>query len=126
ARATEPLVVLGGSDLPLVTPVRFSATMAPLHWGVAVYSAAAGGSMAARAKTHVNMATWPCWSGRCIKRANCQEDSEASRKNSATFSKNAIGCQVFGRHPMLANGGQNAPTPGPQKRGKLATQFFFT
>src|SRR5207253_2181088 len=68
------------------------------------------------------MATnWLSRCGRCIKRAYRQEHSGPFGKNLATFSKNAIGCHVFGRHPM-AKGGQNARnSPGPQKPGKLVS-----
>ena len=64
---------------------------------------------------------WPSWCIRCIKRAYRQEDSEDCSKNLPTFSKNAIGCHVFGRHPMLANGGQMKGPPQPQKPGKLVS-----
>jgi hypothetical protein len=42
---------------------------------------------------------WPCWRGRCIKRANRQEPSAALGRNLPSFSKNALGCHVFGRQP---------------------------
>ena len=47
------------------------------------------------------------------------------RQEFSNFSKNAIGCHVFGRHPMLANGGQKGWPPAPQNRGKLANSIFF-
>src|SRR5438132_4059801 len=66
----------------------------------------------------------PSWCGRCIKRAYRQAHFESFGKILATFSKNAIGCHVFGRHPMLANGGQNASKPG-KRRGKLTWQCYL-
>src|SRR5437016_5887514 len=58
-----------------------------------------------------------------------QEHLAEFRRNSTTFSKNAIGCHVFGRHPMTAFcviGARTASDPPAQKTWQTGKLNFFS